>query len=516
MKKRVKPLALLLCALLVLSMFPAAAGAATADRYKPIVILKLDDLNTNTVNGFQTAFEIVQEEGVKAGFGVIGSSLEDDGTKQSYYDKIKEWHDAGIEIWHHGYLHSETEYHDSDYDSQYENFNKTVQLLQDKCGITVTSFGSPHNNSDATTAQMIDEKFPQITNVMLSADYGEHNFLRLPTRANIEPSTGNVDYEHFLENYEKLKRSPYIVLQGHAGMWDENDLSEFRKVLAFLKDRDSVFMTPSEYTEYYREQEANPSPEPEYIDVMLNGSYMEFEDTEPVMMNDRVLVPFRAIFEALDADITWDADTATATAVKGDNTVVITENDTTAYLNGEAVELDVAATIVGDRFVVPIRFVSESLDQVVYWDEPNNTVIIVSKTEKPYTLPEGAVEIKDCTFSSFFEDELGYFSYDGDVDTLWSCEGNPQWICYDLGESTTISKVSIVWNKGDQRQAIFRLETSEDGVNFTTVYDGKASGTTTDYEDYTLENAKGRYFRVYCMGNSSSAWNAVKEIIIYK
>lgn len=515
MKHLKKVLAFVLCTALTLSVFPGAVSAAS-DRFKPIVIIKLDDLTTNTVAGFQKAFDLVQKEGVKAGFGVIGNSLEDDGKKQAFYDKIKEWDKAGIEIWHHGYLHAEPEYHGSDYDSQYENFNKTVQLLKDKCGITVTSFGSPFNNSDATTAKMIGEKFPQITNVMLSADYGEHGFLRLPTRADIEPATGDVSYDRFIVNYEKLKRSPYIVLQGHAGMWDENDLAEFQKVITFLKERGSVFMTPTEYAAYYREQEANPDQKPEYIDVMLNGSYMEFEDTEPVMLNDRVLVPFRAIFEALGADITWDGETATATAVKGSNTVKITENSNVAYLNGEPVELDVAATIIDDRFVVPIRFVSESLDQVVYWDGPNNTVIIVSKTEKPYTLPDGAIEIKDCTFSSFFEDELGYFSYDGDVDTLWSCEGNPQWICYDLGESMPISKVSIVWNKGDQRQAIFKLETSEDGKTFTTVYDGKASGTTPGYEDYTLENAKGRYLRVYCMGNSASAWNAVKEIVIYK
>lgn len=110
-------------------------GAATADRYKPIVILKLDDLNTNTVNGFQTAFEIVQEEGVKAGFGVIGSSLEDDGTKQSYYDKIKEWHDAGIEIWHHGYLHSETEYHDSDCDRSMKTSTKQCSFCRTNVGL---------------------------------------------------------------------------------------------------------------------------------------------------------------------------------------------------------------------------------------------------------------------------------------------------------------------------------------------------------------------------------------------
>lgn len=519
MKKIGKLLALALSMTTAFTMSTAAFGtaASAAERPKPVVIIKLDDLTTNTVNGFQKAFDVIQKEGVKGGFGVIGNSLEDDGTKQAYYDKIKEWDKAGIEIWHHGYSHTEPEYHGSDYDAQYESFNKTVTLLKEKCGITVTSFGSPFNNSDAVTAQMIDEKFPQITNMMLSGDFGEKNALRLPTRCDMEPATGKVSYDTFVTNYTKFQRSPYIVLQGHAGMWDEASLSDFQKIIAFLKDKNSTFMTPSEYTDYYREKQANPDQEePQYIDVMLNGVYMEFPDAEPVMLNDRVMVPFRAIFEALGAKIEWDGATATATAVKGDTTVKITENNNTAYINDTPAELDVAATILGDRFVVPIRFVSESLGQVVYWDEKNNTVIIVTKTEKPYTLPDGAVEIKDCSFSSFFEDELGYFSYDGDPDTLWSCEGNPQWICYDLGESTSVSKVSIQWNKGDQRQAIFKIEVSDDGQTFTTVYDGKASGTNAGLEDYAVSNAKGRYVRIYCMGNSASTWNAIKEIVIYK
>lgn len=506
---------LILCAAMLLSAFSFPAAAASTD-YKPIVILKLDDLG-GAGGGFQKVFEFIQKENITAGFGVIGKYLEDNGNQQEFYDAIKMYHDAGIEIWHHGYLHELPEYHDSDYNSQYENFKKTVDLLQEKCGITVTSFGSPFNNSDVTTAMMIEERFPQITNIMFNSNFGDFSALRLETRVEIESATGTANYDVFTQSYDQHKHSPYIVLQGHAGQWDEASLAEFKKIVAFLKEKDCTFMTPSEYTQYYREQQAKPADDtPKRINVTLNGKYMDFEDAEPTMINDRVMVPFRAIFEALEADIEWDAETASATASQNGNTVKITENSNIAYLNGEPVELDTAATIIDSRFVVPIRFVSESLDRLVYWDDANSTVVITSRSDKPYTLPDGAAEIKDCTFSSFFEDELGYFSYDGDPDTLWSCEGVKQWVCYDLGQNTSISKVSIMWNKGDQRQASFKLETSDDAKNFTSVFEGTASGTTTDYEDFATEGASGRYLRVYCMGNNISTWNAIREIVIYK
>jgi len=48
--------------------------------------------------------------------------------------------------------------------------------------------------------------------------------------------------------------------------------------------------------------------------VKLNGEYMNF-DVPPVMIEDRILVPMRAIFEALGAEVSWDDATQTATGV---------------------------------------------------------------------------------------------------------------------------------------------------------------------------------------------------------
>lgn len=57
------------------------------------------------------------------------------------------------------------------------------------------------------------------------------------------------------------------------------------------------------------------------ISVYVNGEKIEF-DQEPVIKNDRLLVPFRAIFEALNATVNWKNETQTVTARLG--TTVIT------------------------------------------------------------------------------------------------------------------------------------------------------------------------------------------------
>lgn len=102
-----------------------------------------------------------------------------------------------------------------------------------------------------------------------------------------------------------------------------------------------------------------PMPELEGVYIRINRQFL-YSDVAPTVVNDRTLVPMRAIFEALGADVQWDEASATATATLGGREVTITENQTTTYVDGAPVEIDVPATIYQDRFVVPIRFISES------------------------------------------------------------------------------------------------------------------------------------------------------------
>ena len=88
-----------------------------------------------------------------------------------------------------------------------------------------------------------------------------------------------------------------------------------------------------------------------YVDTELVQT-----DVPPQLVSGRTLVPMRAIFEYLGAEVTWDNDTRTATGTLNDTVVTIQIDNTTAYVNGVPYTLYVPAQIIGNRTMVPARF----------------------------------------------------------------------------------------------------------------------------------------------------------------
>ena len=116
------------------------------------------------------------------------------------------------------------------------------------------------------------------------------------------------------------------------------------------------------------DEETVVADEEKAVVVNIDGVALEIADQQPIIEGDRVLVPLRAIFEALDAEVEWDQETKTVTAVKGENTIELTIGETAYTVNDEAKEMDVPAQLVNDRTLIPIRVVSESLACEVEWD----------------------------------------------------------------------------------------------------------------------------------------------------
>ncbi len=114
------------------------------------------------------------------------------------------------------------------------------------------------------------------------------------------------------------------------------------------------------------------------IRVFINHVRVQF-DVEPQIINDRTMVPLRAIFEAMGATVLWNAETRTVTAIKGAHTVITTVGNTTMYVNEKAVTMDVSPQIVNDRTLVPARFVAEAFDCTVEWIENTRSVAITTK-----------------------------------------------------------------------------------------------------------------------------------------
>ncbi len=95
------------------------------------------------------------------------------------------------------------------------------------------------------------------------------------------------------------------------------------------------------------------------------------------------LVPMRTIFEALGADVEWKEEDGVQTivATTEDKTINMTINSREFFVNGIQRELDVPAKLMNDKTMVPLRAVSESLGCSVIWNQDTKTVIIQSVAE---------------------------------------------------------------------------------------------------------------------------------------
>ena len=101
-------------------------------------------------------------------------------------------------------------------------------------------------------------------------------------------------------------------------------------------------------------------------------------DQAPVIQSGRTLVPLRFIGEALDAGISWDADTRSVLYQTPDTTIVLTLDSTTATVNGVPTTLDVAPVSLNGRTMVPVRFVTETLGFKTDWLPETRQVVITS------------------------------------------------------------------------------------------------------------------------------------------
>jgi hypothetical protein len=104
----------------------------------------------------------------------------------------------------------------------------------------------------------------------------------------------------------------------------------------------------------------------------------------------RVLLPMRVTFEALGAEVKWQAATQTATAVRGDTTVRMTIGSDRAYVDDQEVLLAVPPQLIGGSTYIPVRFPAEAFGCDVQWVGATQTVLIKTPQEAPPPPPPPA------------------------------------------------------------------------------------------------------------------------------
>lgn len=136
--------------------------------------------------------------------------------------------------------------------------------------------------------------------------------------------------------------------------------------------------------------------------VFLNGQAVNFTNTQPVKENNRVLVPLRGVFEAMDADVHYDALTRNVEITRGKRVIEMAVERSHAWVDGREVALDAPVRVRNGRALIPLRFVAENFGADVRWDSGENTVFISTERSgsKPQQPPAPAIRAGEIEVSA--------------------------------------------------------------------------------------------------------------------
>lgn len=135
---------------------------------------------------------------------------------------------------------------------------------------------------------------------------------------------------------------------------------------------------PTEEPVVTDEPTETPVPVEEEITVTIDGKKLDFADQGASMINNRTLVPMRAIFEALGANVDWLQEYKTVIAETPDTKIIMRIDESIYYVNSAAFQLDVPAQLVNDRTMIPARAVAEALGCNVDWVQDTKMVVITT------------------------------------------------------------------------------------------------------------------------------------------
>ncbi|CAM2974418.1 trypsin-like peptidase domain-containing protein [Paenibacillus sediminis] len=97
----------------------------------------------------------------------------------------------------------------------------------------------------------------------------------------------------------------------------------------------------------------------------------------PFVKNGRTLVPLRFVSESLEANVVWNGKTSTATITSTGKVINITPGRSVLLINNKNYPLDAAAEYKEGRIFVPLRAISEAFGKEVFFDRG---IIVISNT----------------------------------------------------------------------------------------------------------------------------------------
>ena len=134
---------------------------------------------------------------------------------------------------------------------------------------------------------------------------------------------------------------------------------------------------------------AAPAGAPQVVDIaIVVGGVPLDKEQPPIMVDGRVLIPLRKVFNALGATVKYE--NKIIDAGRGKQTVQLSPGSNAAKINGKDTLLDVPPLLVGTVTYVPLRFVAQALGDSVNYDPNLKTITVGPSTAAAGKTPGAA------------------------------------------------------------------------------------------------------------------------------
>lgn len=182
--------------------------------------------------------------------------------------------------------------------------------------------------------------------------------------------------DYYRRHLDEIHNDPSVALRFHDA--EQSDLEEWLDS-GYWDDREAFYRSTALDMTLQDDLYAVPA-----LSVQLSGKTLTFPDVQPFFENGRTMVPFRAVAEALGAEVGYDSGTVSASldgtvcrfAIGGD-TLTVSDSATGKVL--KTVPLDVSPIEKDGRTCIPVRFLAESLGLTVEWDDGAQCAVLYDR-----------------------------------------------------------------------------------------------------------------------------------------
>jgi hypothetical protein len=138
---------------------------------------------------------------------------------------------------------------------------------------------------------------------------------------------------------------------------------------------------PDKITYYSRIASKMEEKKYEGINIFANGELVDFskyDNVKPIIVENRTLIPIRAISDILGAKIEWDDEAQSLDIIISDEPIKLKVGSKVVYRGNKRYEMDVPIKIINGRMLVPMRLINEIMGKDVYWYDYSKNLKIIA------------------------------------------------------------------------------------------------------------------------------------------